>query len=333
VARFFRLSLGLLAAGISVAQAKDPCTITKRNGSTAAYDMLEKIAGVVPFDRQSYFLYESQDPLVRGRAWSKLCEGTERWIVYDPAYIDSIRQKDGNSNLPFYFVLAHEAAHHVLDHTQGDWDLGYWGPQQELAADHAAAIWVTRAVRVSREDLLRAFDALGLPEQADPKAGYPSRADRRAKVTQGYEEELARTRSPGEAQAEPKPSAPAAPTMTQPLDPFREALLRRLDEVRANGEAKTRLPGAIKCDGVRCTLFSPESFDKSWMRFQEMVKEVEAALQGQGWEKRDPVATPVSTLTVFNDPTMKLWVGVQLWVPIASDSVPNYDVDVIVGKF
>jgi hypothetical protein len=288
--------LSLSAVGMCFAADRDPCTVSKLNASTASYDMLEKIAIVVPFDRQSYFLYESQDPLVKGRAVARLCGGTEKWILYDPAYIDSIRQKDGNSDLPFYFVLAHEVAHHVRDHTsrESDWDVGYWGPKQEEDADETAAVWVTRTLRPTKEELLRAFDALGLPEQADPKAGYPSRAARRARVIQGYEEELAQAKSPVGAQTTSlKQTAPdTRPATPQYADPFRDALQNRIENARLGRPLGNSLPGAIDCIFDKCIMYHLSDLTQAQTKFREIVQKVNTSLPGNGWIRYDTRTNP-----------------------------------------
>jgi hypothetical protein len=286
---------------------EDLCTLEKLRAQ-GADTLLDRIAGVVPFDSRSFFLYESQAGIVRGRAVSRLCNGNERWILYDPAWTESLKQKDGNSDLPVYFVLAHEAAHHVLGHTllvQRDWDVDYWGPQQELAADETAAVWVTRALRPSKEELLRAFDSLGLPEQADLKAGYPSRAARRERVIQGYEEETARI--------VPGPTGPnTSGGGKQPADPFRDALLRRIEEVSSTGKASTNLPGASNCEPGVCHFmdFGKDSTEAG-ARFRNTRDRIEAALSGLGWTGEDvymsaTAGQPAAPAVMFGNSTVNL---------------------------
>jgi len=57
-----------------------------------------------------------------------------------------------------------------------------WTKELELAADYSAAVWLTR-LGVTRDQLLQAFDALSFPVES--QTGYPTRAERRAKVVQG----------------------------------------------------------------------------------------------------------------------------------------------------
>jgi hypothetical protein len=344
--------LCILCTGLCFAQDRDPCTVQKLSGRDA-YAILEKIAAVVPFDPQSFFLYESQAQVVKGRAVSRMCNGSERWILYDPEYVESIRQKDGNSNVPFYFVLAHEAAHHILGHTlldEHDWDVGYWGPMQEEAADRSAAIWVTRALHVNRDDLLKAFDSLGLPEQANQRAGYPSRAARRTTVIQGYEEALA-----GNAPPSNSPNAPpVATSLTRPpldfkkeleelfgkatpsTDPFRDAFERRIEEIRTSGKATTPLPGALRCSYLlaadSCTLSTSTNLSDSESRFDDTVGKVKSALPGQGWIN-DNSLSKASLASVFayrevrfDNATMRVRVSVQLW------KLATYEIDVVVGR-
>jgi hypothetical protein len=152
---------------------------------TDADGVLDEIGKVVPFRSRSFKLFATLSPLVKqkGGAAAQLCNGangSERWIFYDPAYIDGIRKSGGD--LSRYFVLAHETAHHV----NGDTLLldNVWPKDDELRADYTAAVWVTR-LGAKREELLRTFDSLGLPAEA--RNGYPSRAERLAKVIEGYE--------------------------------------------------------------------------------------------------------------------------------------------------
>ena len=129
-----------------------------------------------------------------GGASAKLCGqySNERWIFSDQAYIDRIKPSGGKGDLPRYFVLAHEAAHHV----NGDkLYLGNtWTKDQELASRLLAAVWLTR-LGVDRDELLKTFDALGLPVES--VNGYPTLEERRAKVIEGiFAASLAREDSP-----------------------------------------------------------------------------------------------------------------------------------------
>jgi hypothetical protein len=185
-----RFLLELAAAGMCVAQGL--CSLpTQARGfapppSADAYTVLDTIGKVVPFQTRTIRLFPSSSALVkeRGGAAAQLCgdNSAERWIFYDPVYIDAVKPIGGKSDLPRYFVLAHEAAHHI----NGDTLLGNdWSKDQELAADYSAAVWLTR-LGVNREQLLRTFDALEFPVES--VNGYPRRAERRARVIQGYDD-------------------------------------------------------------------------------------------------------------------------------------------------
>jgi hypothetical protein len=198
------LSLGLFwFATPGICTAQDLCSLPAQAQGFAppedvdAYTVLDTIGKIVPFQTRTVSLWPSSSSLVRqrGGAAAQICNGTQRWIFYDPAYIDAIKRREGKSDLPRYFVLAHEAAHHVNGDTLNE---GNWNKDQELAADYSAAVWLTR-LGVSREELLGAFDALQLPVQS--VNGYPTRAERRAKVIEGSE-----SISPGEV----KPSSSSA---------------------------------------------------------------------------------------------------------------------------
>jgi Protein of unknown function (DUF1566) len=184
--------LVLVAARICVAQSL--CDLpTKARGfmppsSADAYTVLDAIGKVVPFQTRTIRVFPSSNYLVTRRgAAAQLCgtASTERWIFYDPTYIEAIKPTDGKSDLPRYFVLAHEAAHHI----NGDTLLGNdWNRDQELAADYSAAVWLTR-LGVTLQQLLNTFDALGLTVES--VNGYPTLAERRAKVIEGYENTVA----------------------------------------------------------------------------------------------------------------------------------------------
>ena len=182
------LMLALMVARFCAAE--DLCDLpTRARGfkppsNADAYTVLDAIGRVVPFQTRTIRVFPSSSDLVsdRGGAAAELCgtASTERWIFYDPQYIEKIRPTDGKGD-PRYFVLAHEAAHHI----NGDTLLGNrWNRDQELAADYSAAVWLTR-LGVTLQELLQTFDALGLPVES--VNGYPTLAERRAKVIEGYE--------------------------------------------------------------------------------------------------------------------------------------------------
>lgn len=168
--------------------AQDLCGLTRdgigfRAPSTeSAFAVLDRIAKVVPFESRTIRLLPSNNDAVarKGGAAAQLCNATERWIFYDPTYVDRIAPIDGQ-NLARYFVLAHEVAHHVNGDTfysEG------WRKDQELAADCAASVWLGR-LGARLEDVLRTFDSLGLPTAA--VNGYPTASERRSKVIDCYE--------------------------------------------------------------------------------------------------------------------------------------------------
>jgi hypothetical protein len=81
-------------------------------------------------------------------------------------------------------------AHHV----NGDTLLGnQWSKDQELAADFSAAVWLTR-FGVTKQEMLEVFDSLQLPKGS--VAGYPTRAERRAKVIEGCDSQRGLTTQP-----------------------------------------------------------------------------------------------------------------------------------------
>jgi len=192
MAIFFRKRQFLWVLGLAVGSlcfSQDLCSLSSKGRGLArpsyadAYAVLDTIGRVVPFETRTIKLFPSSDALVkqRGGAAAQLCGNIsdERWIFFDPDYIDAIKPHGGESDLPRYFVLAHEAAHHI----NGDTLVGNkWSKDQELAADYAAAVWLTR-LEVTNDELLQTFDALGFPRASVD--GYPSRAERRASVIRG----------------------------------------------------------------------------------------------------------------------------------------------------
>jgi len=185
-------------AAPELCRAQDLCGLTSgavgfslpsNPDAKSALDLIGRTAAI---DTGNIRLRESSSELVRkkGGAAAQLCGpgGAERWIFFDPAYVRKISGAAGGSALPEFFVLAHETAHHASGHTMLNAD---WNKDQELSADHSAAVWLTR-MGVKADELLATFNSLGLPSQ--PDNGYPSLCERRAKVIEGYNE----TRAPGE---------------------------------------------------------------------------------------------------------------------------------------
>ena len=174
--------LGLIA-GLSgcVCLAGDLCGVSKRPLGAPAVTAFENIAQAVGFRQDTILLFESSDPRVknRGGAASDECpgaNGTERWILYDPELIDS--------NLALYIALAHETAHHINhDLLSGD----ELRKLQELEADRFAAMSLAKPpLAFTKEELLQGLNALPLPKGA--KGGYPSLEERRAQISQGYDD-------------------------------------------------------------------------------------------------------------------------------------------------
>lgn len=182
--------------------------------SQDAYAVLDAIGQVVPFETRTIKLFPSSDILVtqKGGAAAKLCDGiggTERWIFFDPKYIESLKTYGGNDS-PRYFVLAHEAAHHINRDTLAQ----NWTKDQELRADFSAAFWLAR-LGVTREELLQTFDKLGLPPES--VNGYPTRAERRAMVTLGFEKSMAQTAGGSDATSKRRAALEVAKQSSAPV--------------------------------------------------------------------------------------------------------------------
>ncbi len=184
----FTLAIWLSAATVCLAQEPsvvDYCTIQDtKNAPSQVYDFVSELAALVPFNGQNYWVLETRAELVRQRkAVAVLCAGYQNWILYDPDWM-AASIKRAQSDLPRKLALAHEIAHHVAGDTsdQSAWDGGLWGTDKERIADRTAGTWLAR-LKVPEQDVLRAFDALDLPELGP---GYPSLIERRKAVLEGY---------------------------------------------------------------------------------------------------------------------------------------------------
>ncbi|HEY7389814.1 MAG TPA: hypothetical protein VH640_14955 [Bryobacteraceae bacterium] len=189
-----RISL-LLPSVLPIAAQPDYCGLLQQSGavgtrpasglrplSTVADDIVQEIGKYAPFTTTNFFLFgDSRNPDLRQQgAAAQICNGNERYIFYNTDFVDNIRKQGGN-DWPKYFTFAHEIAHHI----NGDTLLHHESNNVELAADHSAATWLTRR-GASLQEIRQAINALGLNEQ--PRAGYPSRCQRLAEATFGYDD-------------------------------------------------------------------------------------------------------------------------------------------------
>ena len=185
------LFLFVMTGRIAVAQSL--CDIPKMGGrglgppiTTDARAVLAIIAKAVPTDPGKFEPWPTSDRRVaqdKHGAAADTCTLPDRdvqYIFYDPAYMTKVTKDIGGSSWGVAFVLAHEAAHHVSFHTRRGND---WDKNQELDADYAAAVWLTR-LGAGAADLRNAINALGLSDQV--VAGYPTRCERLASVIRGY---------------------------------------------------------------------------------------------------------------------------------------------------
>ena len=243
-----RLLLVLLLCGVD-SFSQDLCDIqSKASGFSAplssdAYAVLDAIGKVVPFNTRTIRLFPSSDSLVkqRGGAAAQLCGqySNERWIFFDPTYIDGIK---GQSNLARYFVLAHEAAHHI----NGDTLVGTeWNRDQELRADFSAAVWLAR-LGVTKKQLLLTFDALKFPVES--MNGYPTREERRQAILQAVDDA-----SPKMNVIPPPAATPRRATGTGTLVISSDLVLPRTEEMKPVvlklGELKFEKGGRIVTNG------------------------------------------------------------------------------------
>jgi formylglycine-generating enzyme required for sulfatase activity len=161
--------------------AGDLCGVSKRAPSPSAIAAFENIARAVGFQANTILVFASSDPKVKERsgAASDECNGAngaERWILYDPELI--------TGDLALYIALAHETAHHINhDLLSGDEP----SKRQELEADRFAAISLAKPpLSFTKDQLLQGLNALPLPKET--KGGYPTLEERRAQVSQGYDD-------------------------------------------------------------------------------------------------------------------------------------------------
>ena len=148
--------------------------------SGTAEQILKVLSDTAPFNYDSIRLRDARDAELRRQgAAAEICNINQRWIFYDPDFVDQIRVK-GQSDWPKYFVFAHEVAHHFNNDPQDH------HRDQELQADRAAAHWLT-SIGASVQDLVNSINAFVVNERSLPD--YPSRCDRIAGVIRAYDEE------------------------------------------------------------------------------------------------------------------------------------------------
>lgn len=181
------LSLVLATALPSSSEAQDFCGLLRRPGAvgmkplnSTAEAILKDLAEVGGFTTTNIILHSLRDPELKERgAAAQLCNEFQRFIFYDPDFVERIRQQSGN-DWPRYFTFAHEVAHHV----NGDTLLNRDHDDVELSADRFAAKVLTRR-GAKLPQLLLAINALGLNDI--PKPGYPTRCTRRVEVIKAYD--------------------------------------------------------------------------------------------------------------------------------------------------
>jgi hypothetical protein len=190
--RFALLALTLVAAPC-IAQnycglLDMPSAVGALPPSHTAKDILKVLSDTTGVDFENIQLRDTRDPNLRAQgAAAELCRRNERWIFYDPDFVEQIRG-NGQSDWPKYFIFAHEVAHH-LNFDPEDHHL-----DQELKADKAAARWLTR-IGASVQDLVDSINAFVVNENPEPN--YPSRCERVRGVIRAYNEEAAEINSQG----------------------------------------------------------------------------------------------------------------------------------------
>jgi hypothetical protein len=190
--RFALLAL-TLAAIPCVAQdycglLNQPTAVGANPPSATAEQILKVLSDTAPFNYDSIKLRDARDIALKTQgAAAQICNINQRWIFYDPDFVEQIRTK-GQSDWPRYFIFAHEVAHHVNNDPQDH------HRDQELQADRAAARWLT-SIGASVQNLVDSINAFVVNEKREPD--YPSRCDRVSGVIRAYNEEAAIINSQG----------------------------------------------------------------------------------------------------------------------------------------
>ena len=159
-----------------------PSAVGANPPSRTAEQILKVLSDTAPFNYDSIKLRDARDIALKTQgAAAQNCNINQRWIFYDPDFVEQIRTK-GQSDWPKFFVFAHEVAHHVNNDPQDR------HRDQELQADRAAAHWLT-ILGASVQDLVGSVNAIVVNEKQEPD--YPSRCDRVSGVILAYNEEAA----------------------------------------------------------------------------------------------------------------------------------------------
>jgi len=157
-----------------------PTAVGANPPSATAEQILKVLSDTAPFNPESIRLRDARDPELKAQgAAAQICNINQRWIFYDPDFVEQIRAK-GQSNWPKYFLFAHEVAHLFNNDPQDH------HRDQELQADRAAARWLT-SIGASVQDLVDSVNAFVTNETQEPD--YPSRCDRISGVIRAYNEE------------------------------------------------------------------------------------------------------------------------------------------------
>lgn len=121
-------------------------------------------------------LFKSNEPMISSD--SEKSRGT-RWININQNYLDRIYRHSSREGI--LFVLLHEIGHHVLGHTNYDWNI-FNRAKAELSCDAFAAKEMRmRGIPISKcKSTLREFT------RNHSGSGYPSFKDRKSAVEDGY---------------------------------------------------------------------------------------------------------------------------------------------------
>jgi hypothetical protein len=118
-----------------------------------------------------------------------IVKGTDRLVVYNPAFFSKLALSPGDLRTFKQFILAHEIAHHLNGHTlRGKNGEALVSPQNEIRADAFAARYL-KAVGLTRPESDRLFQTLARAFQmsAPPVVSNPPVNDRRVQFQRTFE--------------------------------------------------------------------------------------------------------------------------------------------------
>jgi hypothetical protein len=158
--------------------------------NVTADQILRKLSDIASFNSDTFHLHADSDDgdLVAQGTAAQTCFKNQRYIFYNPAFVDQIRTKAGNDWAKL-FVFAHEVAHHFNNDPLDPKTDPAPNKNQELLADRSAAKWLAQDGATAL-DLVDAINAFVVNENR--VRNYPSRCERVEGVVEAYNKEAER---------------------------------------------------------------------------------------------------------------------------------------------